>query len=321
MKESARVAMIKMKYSASLRRAEFSRARRAASWTTFQLGDVVYFYRVQKMAGRGTKRKRLVLNQWRGPGMIMALEGGKVPTGAYVAYRGNLTKCAIEHLRPASTLERLSAAEWEKILSEAIHASGPDELPEDPAEPGDDHDDDHDDYDPTEPDVDRDGDGGGNDDEDQVDQGGGDHPGHDGLVPRTGDAGKRPPAVTYPFPFQASEMIPLLASSAAGSRASSLVPSRRTSQSSMPMASSFSGQSSTTQTDGAEGDAPKLPAVPEEEEGSPLREQEPQEAPSTTALNAVDPQTAHANAEPSTSAESRPSRMGKITGCSSSCLV
>ena len=220
MKESARVAMIKMKYSASLRRAEFSRARRAASWTTFQLGDVVYFYRVQKMAGRGTKRKRLGLNQWHGPGMIMALEGGKVPTGAYVAYRGNLTKCAVEHLRPASTLERLSAAEWEEILSEVIRASGgPDEPPEDTAEPGDDHDDDHDDYDPTEPDVDRDGDGGGNDDEDQDDQGGGDHPGHDGLVPRTGDAGKTPPAVTYPFPFQASEMIPLLASSAAGSDA------------------------------------------------------------------------------------------------------
>ena len=201
MKESARVAMIKMKYSASLRRAEFSRARRAASWTTFQLGDVVYFYRVQKMAGRGTKRKRLVLNQWHGPGMIMALEGGKVPTGAYVAYRGNLTKCAIEHLRPASTLERLSAAEWEEILSEVIRASGgPDESPEDPAEPGDDHDD-HDDYDPTEPDVDRDGDGGGNDEEDQDDQGGGDHPGHDGLVPRTGDAGKDTSSSHLSFSF------------------------------------------------------------------------------------------------------------------------
>lgn len=67
MTENARVAMIRLKYSASLRKAEFARARRAASWTTYQLGDIVYFYRVQKMAGRGTKRKRLILNQWQDP--------------------------------------------------------------------------------------------------------------------------------------------------------------------------------------------------------------------------------------------------------------
>ena len=59
--------------------------------------------------------------------MITALEGGRVPTAAYVAYRGNLTKCALEHLRPASSLERLAMTEWEEILSEVIHATGPHE--------------------------------------------------------------------------------------------------------------------------------------------------------------------------------------------------
>ena len=81
LREAARVALVRLKYSMSLRRAEFSRARRAVPWDSFKMGDIVYFYRQQQVApgggARGTKRKRLILNQWHGPGMITALEGGR----------------------------------------------------------------------------------------------------------------------------------------------------------------------------------------------------------------------------------------------------
>ena len=107
-------------------------------------------------------------------------------------------------------------------------------------------------YEPFEPEDDQDGAGGGHDGN-QDDQGGGDP--HDGLV-----AGKTLPAVTYPVPFQASEMIPLLASSAAGSRASSLFLLDALLRAPCPIASSFSRQSTTTQTEVPEGEAPKLPA-------------------------------------------------------------
>ena len=65
MKESARIAMVRMKYSQAIRKAEFSRARNAAIWGAFQYGDVIYFYREYKIApgngARGTRQKRLLL--------------------------------------------------------------------------------------------------------------------------------------------------------------------------------------------------------------------------------------------------------------------
>ena len=138
MKESARIAMVRMKYSQAIRKAEFSRARKAATWGAFQYGDVIYFYREDKIApgngARGTRQKRLLLMQWHGPGIIAALEGGRTPRAAYVSYRGNLTKCSMEHLRPASTLERLVATEWEEIISEIINST--DETPSDSKDPG-----------------------------------------------------------------------------------------------------------------------------------------------------------------------------------------
>lgn len=77
--------------------------------------ETLCFYRHQKVVpaggSRGTKRKRFILNQRHGPGMFAAMEGGRIQIAADVAYRGNVTKCAMEdseHLRPASTLERLA---------------------------------------------------------------------------------------------------------------------------------------------------------------------------------------------------------------------
>ena len=116
MKEAARVALVRMKYSQSLRKAEFARARRATGWDKFQTGDIVYFYREQKpVTTRGTKRKKVLLRQWHGPSIVVAIEGGQTPTAAYVTYRGNLTKCAMQHLRHATTLERLASTEWKDL--------------------------------------------------------------------------------------------------------------------------------------------------------------------------------------------------------------
>jgi hypothetical protein len=104
MKEAARVALVRLKYSRSLRKAEFTRARKVPGWNVFKAGDIIYFFREQKAAStRGAKKKKLLLRQWHGPAMVIAIEGGRVPTAAYVSYRGNLTKCAMQHLRHAST--------------------------------------------------------------------------------------------------------------------------------------------------------------------------------------------------------------------------
>ena len=49
--------------------------------------------------------------------------GGNVPTAGYVAFRGNITKVAMEHMRHASALERLTAGDWEEVLNEVIAAN------------------------------------------------------------------------------------------------------------------------------------------------------------------------------------------------------
>ena len=249
MKEAARVALARMKYSSSLRRAEFSRARRACSWHTYQMGDIVFFYRQQKAAGggpRGSKRKKLLLNQWHGPAMITALEGGRVPTAAYVAYKGNLTKCALEHLRPASSLERLAMTEWEEILSEAIHATGPHE--------GEPHGDDGDDG-AEDPEVPDDG-----FEYEPTDV----EPTPDEVVPEE-KSKTRQEQLTFPYPFQAQDLIPMMKlASTPSSPMPSASPSRRTSQSSMPLQASMSRQTSTNRG----GEDERLTMVPEEPPGA-----------------------------------------------------
>eukprot|EP00435_Cladocopium_sp_Y103_P054053 s1186_g17.t1 len=234
--------MVRMKYSQAIRKAEFSRARRAASWGAFQCGDIVYFYREQKVApgsgARGTRQKRLFLKQWHGPGIIAALEGGRIPTAAYVSYRGNLTKCSIEHLRPASTLERLVATEWEEVISEMINSTDetlPDDNGEDPGAP---------------------------------------HelpPGDEGFEPTVPEAVAAPQddlhssssaarGIQYPYPFSSQELYPLiqvasgLSAGGAPSMSSSFPTHSRT-------PSKVSAQSSFTAPAG--GPEPVLPAVPE----------------------------------------------------------
>lgn len=53
---------------------------------------------------------------------------------AYVGYRGNMTKVAMEHLRPASSLERLTFTDWSEITDEVIAKTTqrPDDPPDGP---------------------------------------------------------------------------------------------------------------------------------------------------------------------------------------------
>lgn len=65
------------------------------NWDIFKAGDIVYFYREQKPASqRGAKKKKLLLRQWHGPAMIVAVEGGRVPTAAYVVSRQSDQVCS-----------------------------------------------------------------------------------------------------------------------------------------------------------------------------------------------------------------------------------
>ena len=86
-------------------------------------------------------RRKLLLKRWHGPALVLSLEmnSGGLPIAVYVAYRGNCTKVAIEHIRHASTLERLAHEEWEAILEDVIQGTTPPGKGHGPAEdPGDD---------------------------------------------------------------------------------------------------------------------------------------------------------------------------------------
>ena len=128
MREMAKLAMVRLHYSQALKRASVARPRVQADWGRYAVGDVVYFFREQKATAKkkGSQRqhrRRLQLRSWHGPGVLLALEGGNIPVAGYVAYRGNVTKVALEHLRHASAMERLAATDWEAILDDVIRGS------------------------------------------------------------------------------------------------------------------------------------------------------------------------------------------------------
>ena len=129
-KECARMAMVKLHYSRALREASVARPRVQPDFKEFSVGDVVYFFRMQKPVAKKYKhvqRKRLALKRWHGPSVILAIEGSptSVPISAYVAYRGNVTKVAMEHLRHASALERLVAEDWDAIVQDVLNSVDP----------------------------------------------------------------------------------------------------------------------------------------------------------------------------------------------------
>ena len=119
LRECARVAMVRLHYSQALRRAQLARSRVGSSQhaRSFHAGDIVYFFRYQKIKGR-----TMQLRRWHGPASLIAVEQGTsaIPTSVWIAFRGGVTKVPMEHVRHASTLERLAAQDWEAVLNDVI---------------------------------------------------------------------------------------------------------------------------------------------------------------------------------------------------------
>ncbi len=65
-------------------------------------------------------KKKLSLRRWHGPALVIALEG---QTNAYLSFKGQLTKCSMEHIRPASTLEQIAASTWRDAIEEVVRAA------------------------------------------------------------------------------------------------------------------------------------------------------------------------------------------------------
>ena len=103
--ETARLAVTRVKFNRKLRRALLARTRPPAPALDLRVGDIVYFFRKQaRQGGAGKKKGKLVFNTWRGPGVLVGIEGN---TGMFIGYRGYVTKCAPESVRKATSMEQL----------------------------------------------------------------------------------------------------------------------------------------------------------------------------------------------------------------------
>ena len=81
---------------------------------------IVYFWRETKYNSRhSVNRRKLTLKRWHGPALLVAKE----TINAYVSFKGQLTKCALEHIRPASALEQISAETWRDAVEDAVEAA------------------------------------------------------------------------------------------------------------------------------------------------------------------------------------------------------
>ena len=48
---------------------------------------------------------------------------GDVAANCFISYRGQLTKCPLEHVRAASSLESIAAGSWQAAIDEVIDAA------------------------------------------------------------------------------------------------------------------------------------------------------------------------------------------------------
>ena len=130
MRETARLAMVRLHYSRGLRQAELARSRSTTAPSVPEPGDLVFFWRAQKYNSKkdvpaGATRRRLSLKRWHGPGLMLAREGPQDghSSNIFVSYRGQVTKCPVEHVRKASSLENIAAGAWEAAIDEVINAA------------------------------------------------------------------------------------------------------------------------------------------------------------------------------------------------------
>lgn len=125
MRETARVAMARLHFSRGLRKAMTSRSRNTTVAQPLEPGAIVYYFRMQKYNNKtSNQKKKLSLRRWHGPALLVANEG---TTNCYVSHKGQLTKCAREHVRLASTMEQIASEVWRDAIDEIIEAATRDE--------------------------------------------------------------------------------------------------------------------------------------------------------------------------------------------------
>ena len=118
LREVAKLAMTRLHFSRGLRRAELARSRSSTVENAPKPGTVCYFYRPLRYNSKtGQSKKKLTLKRWHGPAMMVAQDGH---ASAFLSYKGQLTKCALEHVRVASTMEQIASGAWGEAIKEAV---------------------------------------------------------------------------------------------------------------------------------------------------------------------------------------------------------
>jgi len=80
-----------------------------------------YFWRESKYNPKGSVSKgKLLLKRWHRPALLVAKEGH---ANAFVSFKGQLTKCALEHVRLASAMEQISAETWIGAIEESVEVA------------------------------------------------------------------------------------------------------------------------------------------------------------------------------------------------------
>ena len=121
LRETAKIAITRLHFSRGLRRAELARSRSSTVVESPKPGDICYFYRMTKYNSRTSpSKKKLTLRRWHGPALVIALEG---QSNAYLSFKGQLTKCSLEHVRQASSMEQIAAGTWRDAIDEVVRAA------------------------------------------------------------------------------------------------------------------------------------------------------------------------------------------------------
>ncbi|CAK8992833.1 unnamed protein product, partial [Durusdinium trenchii] len=90
-------------------------------WAAPTPGSICYFYRPLRYNNKMSQsRKKLTLKRWHGPAMMVAMDGH---ASVFLSYKGQLTKCALEHVRLASTMEQIASGAWSEAIKEAVDAA------------------------------------------------------------------------------------------------------------------------------------------------------------------------------------------------------
>ena len=121
LREVAKVAMARLHFSQSLRKALLAQSKTTTQTHDLQPGQVVYYYRFTKYNNKTEPaRRKLSLRRWHGPALLIAFDGH---ANCFVSHRGQVAKVALEHLRPASTMEQVAHGVWRDSIEDIVEES------------------------------------------------------------------------------------------------------------------------------------------------------------------------------------------------------